>query len=97
VWLNDYRLACQLDGAITDEVIIRNLLLHLTNSSWSWLEHLLPSQIHNWNDLVRTFIRNFQGMYVRPGNSWDMRACTKSPTSRFGTSYDAFPSAALSS
>jgi hypothetical protein len=25
VWLNDYRLACQLGGATTDEVIIRNL------------------------------------------------------------------------
>jgi hypothetical protein len=27
VWLNDYRLACQLGGATTDEVIIRNLPL----------------------------------------------------------------------
>jgi hypothetical protein len=25
VWLNDYRLACQLGGTTTDEVIIRNL------------------------------------------------------------------------
>jgi hypothetical protein len=25
VWLNDYRLACQLGGATSDEVIIRNL------------------------------------------------------------------------
>jgi hypothetical protein len=25
VWLNDYRLACQLGGATTDEVIIRKL------------------------------------------------------------------------
>jgi hypothetical protein len=33
VWLNDYRLACQLDGATTDEVIIRNQLLHLANSA----------------------------------------------------------------
>jgi hypothetical protein len=29
VWLNDYHLACQLGGATTDEVIIRNLPLHL--------------------------------------------------------------------
>jgi hypothetical protein len=28
VWLNDYRLTCQLGGATTDEVIIRNLPLH---------------------------------------------------------------------
>jgi hypothetical protein len=33
VWLNDYRLACQLGGATTDLVIIRNLLLHLADST----------------------------------------------------------------
>jgi hypothetical protein len=56
VWLNDYRLACQLGGATTDEVIIRNLPLHLANSARTWLEHLPASQIHNWDDLVRTFV-----------------------------------------
>jgi hypothetical protein len=40
VWLNDYRLACQLGGATSDEVIIRNLPLHLANSARTWLEHL---------------------------------------------------------
>jgi hypothetical protein len=69
VWLNDYRLACQLGGATTDEVIIRNLSLHLADSARTWLEHLPASQIHNWDDLVRTFVGNFQGTYVRPGNS----------------------------
>jgi hypothetical protein len=76
VWLNDYRLACQLGGATTDEVIIRNLPLHLVDSAQTWLEHLPASQIHNWDDLVRTFVGNFQGTYARPGNSWDLRACT---------------------
>jgi hypothetical protein len=76
VWLNDYHLACQLGGATTDEVIIRNLPLHLADSGWTSLEHLLASQIQNWDDLVRTFVGNFQGTYVRPGNSWDLRACT---------------------
>jgi hypothetical protein len=79
VWLNDYRLACQLGGATTDEVIIRNLPLHLTDSAQTWLEHLPASQIHNWDDLVRTFVGNFQGMYMRPENSWDLRACTQKP------------------
>jgi hypothetical protein len=79
VWLNDYRKACQLGGATTDEVIIRNLPLHLTDSARTWLEHLPASQIHNWDDLVRTFVGNFQGTYVRPGNSWDLRACTQKP------------------
>jgi hypothetical protein len=79
VWLNDYRLACQLGGATTDEAIIRNLPLHLADSARAWLEHLPPSQIHNWDDLVRMFVRNFQGTYVRPGNSLDLRACTQKP------------------
>jgi hypothetical protein len=69
VWLNDNRLACQLGGATTDEVIICNLHLHLADSARTWLEHLSASQIHNWDDLVRTFVGNFQGTYVRPGNS----------------------------
>jgi hypothetical protein len=69
VWLNHYRLACQLGGASTDEVIIRNLPLHLADSARTWLEHLPASQIHNWADLVCTFVGNFQGTYVRLGNS----------------------------
>jgi hypothetical protein len=79
LWLNDYRLACQLGGATINEVIIRNLPLHLADSTRTWLEHLPPSQMHNWDDLVRTFVGNFQGMCVRPGNSWDLRACTQKP------------------
>jgi hypothetical protein len=79
VWINDYRLACQLGGATTDEVIIRNLPLHLADSARTWLEHMPPSQIHNWDDLVRTFVGNFHGTYVRLGNSWDLRACTQKP------------------
>jgi hypothetical protein len=59
VWLNDYRLACLLGGATSDEVIIRNLPLHLGDAARTWLEHLPASQIHNWEDLVRTFVGNF--------------------------------------
>jgi hypothetical protein len=77
--MNDYRLACQLGGTTTDEVIIRNLAPHLTDSARTWLEHLPPSQIHNWDDLVRTFVGNFQCMYMHSGNSWDLRACTQKP------------------
>jgi hypothetical protein len=79
VGLNDYHLACQLGGATTDEVIIRNLPPHLADSARTWLEHLQASQIHNWDDSVCTFVGNFQGTYVRPGNSWDLRACTQRP------------------
>jgi hypothetical protein len=46
-WINYYLLACQLGGASTDKLIIRNLPLHLADSARTWLEHLPPSQIHN--------------------------------------------------
>jgi hypothetical protein len=103
VWLNDYHLACQLGGATSDEVIIRNQPLHLADSARTWLEHLPASQIHNWDDLVRTFMGNFQGTYVRPGNSWDLRSCTQKPGElirdfirRFSKRYTELPSVAQS-
>jgi hypothetical protein len=103
VWLNVYRLACQLGSATTDEVIIRKLPLHLADLALTWLKHLPPSQIHNWDDLVHTFIGNFQGTYVRPGNSWDLRACTQKPDEslrdfirRFSKSCTELPSVAQS-
>jgi hypothetical protein len=97
VWLNDYHLACQLGGATTDEVIIRNLPLHLADSAQTWLEHLQPNQIHNWDELVRTFVGYFHGTYVHPGNSWDQRVCTQKPDDYSETSYGASPSTAQSS
>jgi hypothetical protein len=53
VWLNDYCLICQLGGATIDEVI-RNLPLHLADSARTWLEHLPPSQIHNWDNTLKS-------------------------------------------
>jgi hypothetical protein len=79
VWLNDYRLACQLGGATSDKAIIRNLPLQLADSAQTWLEHLPASQVHNWDELVCMFVGNFQGTCVHPGNSWDLRSCTQKP------------------
>jgi hypothetical protein len=79
LWLADYRLACQLGGADDDNLIIRNLPLFLSDATRAWLEHLPPAQISDWDDLVKAFTGNFQGMYVRPGNSWDLRSCRQQP------------------
>jgi hypothetical protein len=46
-----------------------NLPLFLSDAARAWLEHLPPAQISNWDDLVKAFADNFQGTYVRPGNS----------------------------
>jgi hypothetical protein len=75
LWLTDYRLACQLGGTDDDNLIIRNLPLFLSDTARAWLEHLPPTQISNWDDLVKAFAGNFQVTYVCPGNSWDFRSC----------------------
>jgi hypothetical protein len=79
LWLADYRLACQSGGADDDNLIIRNLPLFLSDAARAWLEHLPPAQISDWDDLVKAFAGNFQGTYVRPGNSWDLRSCRQQP------------------
>jgi hypothetical protein len=77
--LADYRLACQLGGTDDDNLIIRNLPLFLSDAARAWLEHLPPTQISDWDDLVKAFAGNFQGTYVHPGNSWDLRSCRQQP------------------
>jgi hypothetical protein len=79
LWLVDYRLACQLGGTDDDNLIIRNLPLFLSDAARAWLEHLPPAQISNWDDLVKAFADNFQGTYVRLGNSWDLRSYRQQP------------------
>jgi hypothetical protein len=79
LWLADYQLACQLGGMDNDNHIIRNLPLFLSDAARAWLEHLPPAQISNWDDLVKAFAGTFQGTYVRPGNSWDLRSCRQQP------------------
>jgi hypothetical protein len=53
--------------------------LFLSDAARAWLEHLPSTQISNWDDLVKAFAGNFQGTYVRPGNSWDLRSCRQQP------------------
>jgi hypothetical protein len=79
LWLVDYQLACHLGGTDDDNLIIRILPLFLSDTARAWLEHLPPGQISNWDDLVQAFAGNFQGTYVRPGNSWDLRSCRQQP------------------
>jgi hypothetical protein len=75
----DYRLACQLGGTDDDNLIIHNLPLFLSDAARAWLEHLPPTQIFDWDDIVKAFAGNFQGTHVRPGNSWDLRSYRQQP------------------
>jgi hypothetical protein len=79
LWLDDYHLACYLGGTDDDCFIICNLPLFLADSARAWLERLPARRVHNWVDLVKVFMANFQGTYVCPGNSWDLRRCRQKP------------------
>jgi hypothetical protein len=68
-----------LGGTNDDNLIIRNLPLFLSDAARAWLEHLPPAQISDWDDMVKAFAGNFQGTYVRPGNSWDLRSWRQQP------------------
>jgi hypothetical protein len=57
-----------------DRFIIRNLPLFLADSLRAWLEHLSARHIHNWADLMKVLVGNFQGTYVHPSNSWDLKS-----------------------
>jgi hypothetical protein len=50
-------------------------------SSWRMYEvhPALSFKTGCYNDLVQAFTGNFQGTYVRPGNSWDPRSCRQQP------------------
>ena len=59
LWLEDYWLAYQGDGANDDDFIIRNLPLFLADLARVWLEHLPSNAIQSWADLTEIFVGNF--------------------------------------
>jgi hypothetical protein len=69
MWLEDFYLAYRAGRTDDDLFIILYLPLYLAESDRAWLEHLLANNIHSWTDFKRIFVGNFQGTYVRPGNS----------------------------
>jgi hypothetical protein len=75
MWLDDYQLACHVGGATDDLFVIKNLSLYFSDSARTWLEHLPWDKIHDWTDLRRVFVSNFQGTYTRPGKQWEQRNC----------------------
>jgi hypothetical protein len=79
VWLEDYRLACYAGRATDDLFVIKNFPLYLGDSARTWLEHLPRDKIHDWSDLRRVFVSNFQGMYMHPGKQWELRNCKQQP------------------
>ena len=69
VWLEDYRLACRARGATDEHFIIQYLPICLGENVRAWLDFLPADSIGCSADLRKVFIGNFQGTYVRPGNT----------------------------
>jgi hypothetical protein len=79
VWLQDYRLACRAGGATDELFIIQYLPICLGENVRAWLDFLPADSIGCSADLRKVFIGNFQGTYVSPGNSWDLKSCKQEP------------------
>jgi hypothetical protein len=79
VWLEDYHLACRVGGANDDHFIIQFLPIYLAYSARAWLDNLPRNVIDNWDDLREILTGNFQGTYMHPGNSWDLKGCQQKP------------------
>jgi len=60
-------MAYMTGGENDDLFIIQYLPMYLADSARAW------------SDLRHVFISNFQGTYVRLGNSWDLRNCRQKP------------------
>lgn len=76
MWVEDYRLACCMARIMNDYLTIQFLPIDLAEGARAWLEHLLAGTVHDWPDLQKVFIGNFQGTYKRPERSWDLKRFT---------------------
>jgi hypothetical protein len=62
-----------------DLFIIKNLPLYLGDSARTWIEHLQCDKIHDWTDLRRVFVGNFQGTHTCSGKQWKLCNCKQQP------------------
>lgn len=49
----------------------------MKGSARAWLKSLPAGSIYNWDDLVDSFVRNFQATYKQPASIEELRACTQ--------------------
>ena len=78
-WLDDYRIALQIGGG-GDEIAMMHLPLMLEGLARTWLNQLPPNSIWVWEDLVRVFVKNFEGTYKRPGGLTELQLCVQGNT-----------------
>jgi hypothetical protein len=70
---------CRAGGANDDLFVILFLTIYLPDSARAWLDHLPRNIMNRWYDLWGIFTGIFQGMYMHPGNPWDLKGYLQNP------------------
>jgi hypothetical protein len=97
VCLNDYRLACHLGGATSDEVIIRNLPCTSPTQRGRGSSTCRPARSTTGTTWSARSWEISRARTCALGTPGTCALAPRSPTNRSGTSYDASPSAVRSS
>jgi hypothetical protein len=72
-WLVVYTTAARATGAIED-VMIAYLSIVLGQDALQSLRHLPRHYIDDWSDFSRRFTTNFQSLYDKPAQPWDLKS-----------------------
>jgi hypothetical protein len=72
-WLVVYTTAARAAGA-TKDVMTAYLPIVLRQDALQWLRHLPRHCIDDWSDFSRRFIANFQSLFDKPAQPWDLKS-----------------------
>jgi hypothetical protein len=78
IWLSTYYVAVKAAGGSFDHMAAYFPLV-MGDTPLLWLNNLPTSSITSWADLSQAFTSNFQAMYNRPGNAFNLGRVTMKP------------------
>jgi hypothetical protein len=58
----------------TEDVMTMYLPIVLGQDALLWLRHLPRHYIDDWSDFSRRFIANFQSLFDKPAQPWDLKS-----------------------
>jgi hypothetical protein len=68
-----YTTAARAVGA-TEDVMTTYLPIVLGHDALQWLRHLLRHCIDDWSDFSRCCVANFQSLFNKPAQPWDLKS-----------------------
>jgi hypothetical protein len=72
-WLAIYTIVTWAAGA-TEDVMTVYFPIVLGQDAMQWLRHLPQHCIDNWSDFSWCFIANFQSLFDKPAQPWDLKS-----------------------